>query len=203
MMFTYSIVKAKSRHYGKAARALKDTPPDAITKQGGKPYGIWVPQLGLSSKDLIVMYSWPNGKADHAANLADTFLLNLDDVAGADTRRWKPTVRPVDNIAPDRKGLYIHRTMVFDVTDVPQVVEMSQAAWATFESQFEARVYGFFQDMDEQDGTTTLTLVSWYRDYTAWEESRNTDKDPGSWEIFYKRGRLTRASWGISTSLLL
>ena len=203
MMFTYSIAKTKSRYWAKAIRALKNTSPDPIEKQDGKPYGTWTPQLGLTSRDFIVMYSWPDDKTDQAVNIAETFLSSIDDVAGVNTRRWKPTARPTDDTAPNRKGLYIHRTMAFNVADIPRVIEMSQEAWVTFEAQFEAKVYGFFQDMDELDGTTTLTLVSWYRDYSAWEDSRNTEKDPKSWEVFYKRGRLTLYSWGISTSLLL
>ena len=203
MIFTYSTIKAKSHHCGKAIRALKDTPPNAIERQSGTHYGTWIPQLGLTSRDFIVMYSWPDDKANLAVPITETFLLSLDDVAEVSTRRWAPTARPLDSKVPDREGLYIHRTMVFNVTDIPQVVEMSQQAWETFEAQFDAQVYGFFKDMDEKAGTTTLTLVSWYRDYTAWEESRNAEKDPGSWEIFYKRGRLTLDSWGISTRLLL
>lgn len=202
MIFTYSIVKARSRHWGKVWRALKEA-ADPIEKQGGKPYGRWAPQLGLTSKNLIVMYCWPDDNKDQAVNIAETFLLSLDDAAGVVTRRWRPTVRPIDDTAPNRKGLYIHRTMTFNVGDIAQVVEMSQGAWVTFEAQFDAHVYGFFEDMDEKDGTTTLTLVSWYRDYTAWEDSRNTEKDPKSWEVFYRRGRLTLDSWGISASLLL
>ncbi|MBW2140715.1 MAG: hypothetical protein JRG97_06545 [Deltaproteobacteria bacterium] len=201
MIFTYSVVKHSSNSWVNVIKSLQNTPLNEIKNAGGGLYGIWTPQIGLYSNELIVMFIWPDDLAKDAGEIADRFLLNLEGIVKINTTLFKPTARPLHDAPPERKGMYIHRWMTFETSDLPEAVALSKEAWVTFEDKFDATVIGLFQDLKEQNGLTRLLLITWYRDFKAWQDSRNAEKEPKSWDNFMRRHEMTRENIGLATGL--
>lgn len=201
MIFSYSNVKNAGNTWFDTIKILRDTPQTKIENTGGRLYGIWTPHFGLPSNELIIMFVWHDDQDNKTTDIAQSFLSNLDGIVDVNTRQYKPTVRPMDDKSPDKKGMYVHRWMTFNTADLEEAVALSKEAWVTFEKSFDAKVIGLFQDTNEQNGFTSLMLISWYRDFKAWQDSRNADKEPKSWDNFLKRHRMTRDSLGIATEL--
>ncbi|MBW2323142.1 MAG: hypothetical protein JRF41_06395 [Deltaproteobacteria bacterium] len=92
--------------------------------------------------------------------------------------------------------------MTFETSDLPEAMALSKEAWVTFEDKFDATVIGLFQDLKEQNGLTRLLLIiTWYRDFKAWQDSRNAEKEPKSWDNFMRRHEMTRENIGLATGL--
>jgi len=201
MTFSYSIVKSSGNFFLDTIKGLKDTSFDSIIESGGKLYGIFTPGLGLYSSELVVMFVWPDDNNETASSTANNFLQNLDMVVSVKTTMFKPTVRPLNDKAPDRRGLYIHRWMNFKTSDLEKAIALSNEAWVTFEDSFDSSIIGLFRDLEEKDGCTPLLLLTWYKDFIAWQVSRDREKDPQSWKNFRRRAALTRDALGIATNL--
>ena len=203
MIFTYSIIENSDNTWLTTARALKDQKMEEIDEARGRLYGCWFPYFGLPGNTAVIMHLWQDDQAAEAVEVAENSLKNFGNITEAETRLFQPTARPLDENRPGEKGMYVHRWFEFNSPDVIEAVELSEQAWVTFEGSFDADVIGLFREIPDNNGVTNLLLLTWYRNFTAWEDSRNQEKEPKSWEIFMRRHQLTRKSIAYATGLYL
>jgi hypothetical protein len=89
------------------------------------------------------------------------------------------------------------------LADVSEFIALSAQAWPSFETQFEAKIFGLFQaDRTADDmakGQVRLLLLTRYKDHGVWEASRDPTSD--AMQIFARRQAITRWTRGCSTLL--
>ena len=91
--------------------------------------------------------------------------------------------------------------MNFKTSDLEEAIALSKEACVTYEESFDSSIIGLFQGFEEKDGCTPLLLLTRYKDFIAWQVSRDREKDPKSWNNFRRRAALTRDALGIATNL--
>ena len=184
------------------ARSLRQDGLPRLEAIGGRFYGLWSAQFGLASNQLVLMTCWDRQQGVQSA--VEETLSSLEAVEGIDHHMVVPTARPKTADPPHRPGTYVHRWFDVEPRHVGEVVELSAAAWETFESTFEVEVIGFFLTLVEPSADSTqLMLLNWYPSLAAWEASRNFDADPESKRNFLRRAGLTTGTRAIATALVV
>jgi len=154
--------------------------------------GVFASQLGFASNEAPVLAN-AQGKLTGAPNVVshshDTLV---------------PTLRPRagDSLKPG--GIYVHRWFTVDHASVAEFIELSGKAWPSFESEFDATIFGLFTaertEHDIAQDQTRLLLLTWYKDHGVWEASRRPTTEPMG--LFQRRHQLTRSTIGRSTLLI-
>jgi hypothetical protein len=158
--------------------------------------GQFSPQLGWANDQAAVLVrpDW-----DEATTLSAPAL-----IIDAKVETLTPTLRPADDAAPKRGGIYVHRWFEVDASAVDEFVELSGRGWERFEAQFDTNIFGLFRaapsPADTEAGAERLLLLTRYADHGVWEASR--DPTSAAMQIFARRAQLTRRSWAASTLLV-
>lgn len=173
----------------------------AIREAGGQIWGAWDgrPGLGFASNEALLMTIWPD---DAAAGAAVELLKTCPPVIDVAGTPLHPTSRP-DSPAPlTTPGAWVFREFHVPTADVDRFLELSTAAWKTFEARFAAAIAGLFRGPNASRELATLLLVTRYADHAAWEASRSEADDPDAWVRFRERHALTRWTRARSARLL-
>ena len=210
LYFDYATITGRRRasgthfHAGPAhalARSLREDGLPRLEAIGGRFYGLWTAQFGLASNQLVLMTCWDRQQG--VPSSVEETLSSLEAVECIDHHMVAPTARPKTAEPPCRPGTYVHRWFDVEPRHVDEIVELSAAAWETFESTFEVEVIGFFLTLVEPSAESTqLMLLNWYPSLAAWEASRNFDADPESKRNFLRRAELTTGTRAITTALV-
>lgn len=169
----------------------------AITRAGGSIWGFWDGRggLGFRSDMLLLASHW----ADDAAAGAAVELLKAStlivEVRGTPLHA---TARPTDSAPCRGDGAWVFREFEVDDAAAERFVELSSAAWPTFEQNFDARIHGLFRGPAPSAGRAAFLLVTRYADLATWEASRSEQADPQAWARFRERHALTHWTRGRS-----
>lgn len=196
--FDYAILSGHS--WPILADAVRREALPELEAFGGHLYGLFAPQFGLASNQLVLMTHWEHPK-DAVATIEQT-LSALDVVDAFEHRQTVSTARPKTSQPPTRPGTYVHRTFDLDPANVEEIVDLSAEAWDTFEAIFEVEVIGFFLTEPHRDGVAQLMLLNWYSSLAGWEASREFDRDPLSKRRFLRRAQLTTGTRAVTTTLI-
>lgn len=196
MSFSYALARVKP------GRDVFVRLANELSVLGNDLYGVFQPQLGFISNEVVVMTSG----GDVGAALGQ-----MGDVRSVETNLLTPTLRPVET-APlyrdgwPKGGIYVHRWFVVEADGVDEFVNLSGEAWASFEVSFDAQIAGLFQAArsleDEAAGVVRLLLLTRYGSHGVWEASRSEAADPEAWKRFLRRHALTRETVGRSALLV-
>lgn len=159
-------------------------------------WGIWQGVFGLAANQLIVMSA-------HTEPSDGWMPFDGCDVESV----WvlEPTARPQSVTPLARSGVYVFRDFWLPYQHVAEAVELSSAAWKTFEGAeaYSTEPMGLFAPAqsltDSQE--CVLHLLTWYPDFASWETSRQPD--PAAMQRFVARRKLTRSTRAVATRLLL
>jgi hypothetical protein len=179
------------------AMQMKAAAP-ALAVQGGEVIGQFASQLGWAGNEAAVLLRWsgPPGDADAASSAAA--------IAQSRIEHLTPTIRPTDDALPSSGGIYVHRWFEMDAGAVDEFVAISAQGWRSFETLFDARIFGLFRaaatDADRETGAARLLLITRYGSHGVWEDSR--DPSTEAMQLFIRRQQLTRRSWAASTRLV-
>lgn len=187
---------------GPAARAdfvrfLAAGPPGL----GGKPLGLFVPQLGWEAAQAALLIE-REGDGERAA----AAIAAAPQVRAREASVLSPTLRPRagDALAPG--GIYVHRWFEVARASLDEFVALSGEAWPDFESRFDARIFGLFEVSSGANAARgadarQLLLITRYASHGVWEESR--DPTSAAMQTFARRAQLTRRTRAASTLLVL
>lgn len=161
-----------------------------IRGAGGSIWGLWDgrPGLGLRSDTLLLNTHWAD---DAAAGGAVELLKSCTLLRGVTGMPLHPTERPVDAEPCRGEGVWVFREFEVDADRAGRFVELSAAAWASFERRFDARIQGLFRGPAPATGRALFLLATRYADLATWEASRSAEADPDAWERFRERHALT------------
>lgn len=191
--FTKRVLSFADQHLQTPAQRLRTGLKESASAD---LWGIWEGVFGLAAHQLIVVTvhaSMDDGWSPPPGCRID------------DQRVLKATARPIGIEPPEKPGVYVFRDFYLAYKDIPEAVELSSAAWRTFEGAdaYKAVPMGLFAPAQvlPTDQECQLQLLTWYPDFTAWETSRQFD--PDAMKRFMARKALTRSTEAIATRLLL
>ena len=164
---------------------------DDITKQlqtaGHEVFGIFASLFGLASNEIYLV----------TFGETQTSLSFHDDVELISTHLFNATLRPLDHQPRTRPGIYVFRWFSVLPDAVEEIIQLSYNAWPAFEGSFETEVQGLFVEATGQP--SEMLLITWYKNLSAWEESRHPPEDAR--ENFLRRHQLTLNAKPIATIL--
>ncbi len=174
---------------------------EAIRSAGGRVWGAWDgrPGLGFGADEAVLMTVWTD---DAAAGAAVELLKTCPPVIAVVGTPLHPTLRPQTDVPMTMGGAWVFREFHVPGADVQRFIELSAAAWETFETHFDAQIQGLFRGPNESGEVATLLLVTRYADHAAWEASRKESSDPDAWARFRERHAMTRWTRARSAQLL-
>ena len=190
--FTKRVLSFPNQDLRDPEQTLRD---DYSTNQAADLWGIWQGVFGLAANQLIVISA-------HSES-GDGFK-PFDDCEVEAVWVLKATARPQSTAPLTRAGVYVFRDFWLPFEHVAEAVELSSAAWKTFEGAeaYSAEPMGLFAPAqtlpDSQE--CVLHLLTWYPDFTSWETSR--EPDPSAMQRFIARRELTRSTRAVATRLL-
>jgi hypothetical protein len=157
----------------------------------GRLFGLFVPQLGWSAKEVALLIERGNDGAADDALLEN--LAALPQVEACDTRRLLPTIRPLpgDTLTP---GMYVHRWQDVRATDVDEFITLAGEAWsAPDQGSFDWRAFGLFREKTDQP-VQRLLLLTHYGSHADWETSRvaTPSRSVREWEAAGRPAAATR-----------
>jgi hypothetical protein len=174
---------------------LREQGRAAINDAGAELVGMFSPQLGFASNEAQVLLRWRNGVKDSAT------AFHIPEVVGVHRQILSPTMRPKDDQALKKGGIYVHRWFMIDGHSHAQFIDLSNRAWGNFEGSYDTEIFGLFtadaNEDDRKSGAARLLLLTWYRDHGVWEASREQARDAQS--LFAQRHLLTRSTIGRSS----
>ncbi len=174
---------------------LKEQLIPACKKPGLAHYGLFSGYFGLASNECY----WLTLGDRSAAELLP--LIEGQDWQLADSLVMLPTVRPVIHEARQRAGLYVFRWFQVNSQDVDTIAQLSEQAWVTFEEGFDTEVQGLFAEQDRSQQQCRMLLLTWYKDFSVWQNSRTPPKE--AMDRFIARHALTLEALPIATQLQL
>jgi hypothetical protein len=194
MYYQVSLIKDHSRQTSAHAAAAVRDHEAALTAQNINLYGIFAGMLGLASNEIYVVTN-----ATHRYSLQG-FLTDAGLELEA-SHVFMPTVRPIDHSPRTNPGIYVFRWFAVKNADVAEIVELSNAAWTSFEAGFDTQVQGLFAEPERNDVFGQMLLLTYYSNLSVWEASR--DPAPAAKENFKRRNALTLEATPIATRLVL
>lgn len=178
---------------------LREQTAPAIGRTGGSVWGIFTGLLGLDTRELYLVTSWPAGAAPAPAVAtalpAEAWIV--------DEREMVPTVRPLTPEPMALPGVYVFRWFEVHNRDIGEIAALSKEAWETFENTdaYRAEPQALLRDADTSAEQGTMLLVTWYDGLRSWELSRTPA--PEARANFVKRAQLTLGALPIATRLVL
>ena len=109
------------------------------------------------------------------------------------------TVRPTQTQTFDQPRIYVFRFWTLPGSHLAPLIALSEKAWETFEGDFDTEVKALFRQSTKAHQETAL-LITWYKNFAAWEASRQPD--PAAAGYFKERQRLIDQAFPIATRLL-
>ena len=160
---------------------------------------LFSPQLGFASNEAVVLVRGADKDELPQALLAPA------GATLASRDRLEPTVRPRDGDRLKEGGIYVHRWFTVDGNRSDDFVDLSNRAWTGFEAAYDTEIFGLFRaepsSEDRTNGSSRLLLLTWYKNHSVWEASREQAQDAKS--LFAQRHQLTRATIGRSSLRVL
>ncbi len=193
---------ARVQYPGIAAQRLvpvvRSTVVPAIAASGGSLWGCFTGLLGLDTREIYLVTSWPAGSSPSGA-VAGAL---PPDAKVVQERTMQPTVRPLTPEPRSLPGVYVFRWFEVRNRDIDQIAALSKEAWESFEntSAYKAEPQALLRDADISAAEGTMLLVTWYDGLRSWELSRTPA--PEARANFVKRAGLTLSALPIATRLV-
>jgi len=161
----------------------------ALSDFDGTLIGLFKGLLGLPNTDFFVLVL----STGNRIKLPE----NFEVVAQHDL---SATLRPQHHQPFTQDGVYVFRFWTLPGDHVDEVVRLSGLAWETFETDFATEVKALFRQTNAETEETAV-LITWYQDFSTWEESRYPAID--AVRYFSARAKLISRALPIATRLVL
>jgi hypothetical protein len=167
----------------------------AIHETGAVQFGFFVGLFGLASNEFYLVTA-----NEDTIDEIDQVIKGYDlDIQAHDL--LEPTARPTVHEPLSSPGIYVFRWFDILNKDVAQMAELSKQAWISFEAEFDCEPIALFAESDRASDRGKMLLITWYRDLSVWEASRNPPNEAR--ENFAKRHTMTIEARPIATRLYL
>jgi hypothetical protein len=201
--YAFRTIRIVPRTWPKVARAIHGEAAAAMQAQGGAVWGLFTALIGLSSDSGILISTWPAGAASPVST--DAALQGIPEILDCQGEDLVPSVRPVTSAPPAGPGIYSFRWFNLRAADWPELVELSDGAWPSFETSFGASILGLWLSRAVAPPAARGLLLTHYADHAAWDRSRPDGPAPGDPESarrFMRRRDLVESSICFTTKLV-
>ncbi|MDR3510724.1 MAG: hypothetical protein P4L73_03765 [Caulobacteraceae bacterium] len=165
----------------------------------GRAVGLFAAQLGWEASQVALLVQRAEGQAGVSAAL--DAVVHAPEVRGRGYQVLRPTVRPRPGDVVAHGGIYVHRWFEVAADSFDDFVALSAEAWPDFEARFDARIFGLFEQVqDDPSANRRLLLVTRYASHGVWEDSR--DPTTQAMQTFARRAALTLSTQAASTLLV-
>ncbi|NCF43254.1 MAG: hypothetical protein GWP70_00330 [Proteobacteria bacterium] len=192
-LFTKRVLSFSDQNLHAAQAALRG---QFAALPNAQVWGLWQGVFGVAAHQLVLVSAHQS--------LDDGWQAPADCTVEAQWR-LKATARPQTTQPLTRSGIYVFRDFWLPYVNIGQAVELSSAAWQTFEGAdaYSAEPMGLFAPAEPLRATEecVLHLLTWYPNFAAWETSRQPDEQ--AMQRFKARRALTRTTAAVATRLLL
>lgn len=173
---------------------VRETLAPILAEEGLTLFGLFQGLFGLDSNELYLVVNSKTEISGIREKLSDSSFQLLNSTS------LVPTERPTEHSARNREGIYVFRW--FDVLNknVEEIATLSARAWVTFEGGFDTEVQGLFAEPDRDSTKGKMLLITWYKDLTVWQQSRQPPEEAR--ENFMRRQALTLQAHPIATRLV-
>jgi hypothetical protein len=173
MTFDHRVVHAAPFRFDAVANAILTEGAAAIEAKGGRLFGLFNAEIGLSRNHAVVLTEWPDAAAAAHGRLIVPAALG-DDAKVEYADLWEPTLRPNPGArVPEKPGIISHRRFDIRSSDLDTFLELSGGAWDNFENVHDSEVIGLWKSrMEPAAGQTRMWLMAWYKDLATWEGAR-------------------------------
>jgi hypothetical protein len=159
--------------------------------------GLFMGLFGVASNELVWLLSLPV-EVDAIAGVRRLLPADVDVL---DALPLRATARPDTDAKLTRAGIYVFRFFEVLERDIDEIVQLSRAAWETFESgaNYRAEPIALFRYVVPVAERGRMLLLTWYDNLTSWEHSRTPHPDARA--NFQRRAALTIRTTAIATRL--
>lgn len=166
-------------------------------------FGIFYGAFGLATNEIYwVTFSKEEPKEEPDSAHADPEILLLDsNLQILAHHHLTPTVRPTQHQPCLSQGIYVFRWFKVNNKNVDEIARLSEEAWQTFETDFDSEIKGLFADASREPETGTMLLITWYKDLSVWQNSRQPSAQAR--QKFLERHDLTIEAIPVATRLYL
>ena len=166
--FEYCRFKTNPRVIQVDPSSVKAAFQQRAEESGGKLFGCWRSMIGLGigRDEGIAMTAWPDESSARAAAAPGA------PVTDCERQILNATVRPVTDDAPTYEGAYVFRWFDVPVAEWQIFCDLSNTAWPSMESAFDANICGFWRHADTAAPNSKTLLLTRYTDLSVWEASR-------------------------------
>ena len=190
-LFQHHVLGTAPRAAGRVAKAIVGS--GRAEAGGGRLFGVFTPQIGLSNRHVVVLTEYP----DEARARAGDLFAGLD--VGVERHEfWEPDPRPAPGaVIAEADGFFSHRWWDIAEGDWERFRDLSDGAWGNFEDVHDTRVIGFWRSRTPPGlGLARVWLMAWYKNLAAWEGSRfylhrDDARSAEAYSRFEARGALT------------
>ena len=168
----------------------KDFVSQQVIESGGITCGIVRGGMfGLATNQVWVLSAW-----DSLAGILG-YTQKIEGKSGyriTDQGNLTATVRPGRIAEINRDGIYVIRWIRIRSRDIDEYTGLCLETWPAFEEQSQARCYGVFRPLEE-DEISTILMLTWYSTLNDWENSRQFD--PSDLPKWARRSEMELSHW--------
>lgn len=162
----------------------------AVGAAGGLICGIFRGGMfGLKTNEIAILSAWPD-ESDGQSCIGD--FIKETNVECHVQQNLIATVRPSEAMSIKSPGIYVIRWITIRAQDIAEYTELCLKTWPRFESGNTQRCYGVFRPA-ESSKICTMLMLTWYKNLTAWERSRQLD--PRDQDMWVRRSQMELSHW--------
>ena len=162
----------------------------AVDAAGGLPCGVFRGGMfGLKTNEIAILSAWPD--EDSGSTCIGSFVQDSKDLCHSQ-KILVATVRPTGELAIDKPGIYVIRWIEMYTSDIAEYTGLCLKTWPRFEAGNTQRCYGVFRPAVSAE-QSTLLMLTWYENLTAWECSRQLD--PRDQDMWVRRSQMELSHW--------
>lgn len=177
-IYQHLVIHVSSRRAEAVASQLLEAGVAGVQgHHGGRLFGVFKSEIGLSRDHLVLLIEWPDLRT--ATSGGPELLFGIDDLEIERDEVWEPTLRPDPGaVIEPTEGVFSHRWFDVGDADAARFLELSDSAWGDWEADADNYVLGLWRSRSSPaPDQTRFWLMAWYRNLAAWEGSRYWNRD--------------------------
>ena len=180
---------------------LADQLAKELEKIGGNLWGAWGGGLfGFASNQIIIISAWKY-EVGIPIKEWEEILRGVFGLEPVNNTMLEATKRPLTYKRLSCKtGMVVFRwvTMLPESTD--RYADLSIPCWSYFEIDRQAHAVGLFKENAFQNNVQRMLIVTWYPDFSEWEETRKVGEDDRI--VWAQRAALEISHFGIAARMI-
>lgn len=186
-VYQHLVIHVPPRTVDAVAERIVNEGAPRVAAAGGRLFGVWKSELGLSRDHGVALVEWPDEET--ATTHAIELLHGIDPIEVERDEIWEPTLRPEAGATIEpTSGVFSHRWFDVEDSDIDRFLELSGQSWSDWEAGATNYVVGLWRSHSRPAaGLTRFWLMAWYENLATWEGTRYWNRDTSALESGYSQ----------------